>query len=170
MKKIVLKNIGWVFGIMFLSLYAPLIASATSGYTMTGAGDATANGDYCPTGGMNDGQPVYTNGTQFLFKWVNGGTSYSSVYTSVVADNTGTTNYFLSPYPGGSLAGTYTANFIAPDGTLTAMSSCGSPPPPPATDTATSTIEQYQINLFHGFVLFYVVFFGIVAFFLIKFK
>ncbi len=180
----IIKNMFWSMWIAAASLFFGLSAHAlgpdfcASGFSGTAGGVHTGtqyNGTWADSGSTFNSGPIYHNTTSGLTLLYNSGThnrldlgydngggtnSAQDFYNPTSTGFDPTTGTWLN-VPSGMIAGSFISG------------SCGGGGGGGATttpDTATSTIEQYQNNLYHGFTLYFIVFFGIVAFFLIKFK
>ena len=120
-------NVIFAFLFFCLALGVAFKSFATNCYNVSGAsGSPGYTGIYTDTGTTNDGEPVYSlDAGHYLFKWQNGATTYSNLYSSVVPDNTGSTAYYLTPYPGSAdLSGTYTSNLYGGSDAVVASTTC----------------------------------------------
>jgi len=122
-----------------------------------GFGDVLANGTYTGTGVTTAcGLPELTNGVYYLYEHPSCNT-YWNINSLNAASYTAPTNLYYST--GDSVTGNpYNLNTgTSPGGTVTA-GACVVPgavgPVDLTTGSATSSVEQIQTNLFHGWVVF----------------
>jgi hypothetical protein len=100
--KIRFQNLILALFILIGLTLAPL-CFASAGYTLSGMNPGSYNGQYCLNGSTtSNGQPTYTNGTDFLYESTDTATWYA-VFGGTIDPNYSTSHWGYYGVPGGSL-------------------------------------------------------------------
>lgn len=139
-------------------------AAIQNGYTASGAGTVGVNGLYCPTGNP--------------YEWFNGNNYISRNHDNNYLSLDGQPNYWdwglynTHPITGTNVMVVWGVQYgVSPAPTFaTSTGACGEPDATTSPYQIRTSANQIQENIYHGFILFFIVATLIVAYFAYKFK